>query len=455
MAAEAGLHRLRPYQVAIASAILRSVRAGQGHSLSVMVARQGGKNEVSAQVEFVLLLAFARKGGTIIKTAPTLHPQLEVSRRRLLDCFRRAGLEDKLSIAGPHMSLLNSSITFLSGHPDANVVGHTASLLLEVDEAHEMDADNFERDFRPMVLATGATTVFYGTAWEPDSLLERVKADNLALEREDGLCRHFEYDYVAVSRDFPEYLPRVEAQRRLLGAQSPIFLSQYQLIPQEGIGRLLTREHLDSLRGDHDELRAGELDGAAPAVAGRFVAGLDIAGDRPGDHRDRSVLTVARLRTVTGETPPRIEVVKHFAWQAGWDSVQEEIRRAHALFRFELLVVDATGMGMQVASQLEATLGRSVVKRFTFTSSSKSALGYELVSALAAGRVRMYREENAHSRQFWLEAEHIRRRFPGPTELMTFEAAPGGHDDYIISLALCVHAANQARPRSAYGFTRD
>ncbi|MCA9847579.1 MAG: hypothetical protein KC472_06370, partial [Dehalococcoidia bacterium] len=46
-----GLPALRPYQVEIARAILGRIADRRGGSISVEVSRQGGKNEVSAQVE--------------------------------------------------------------------------------------------------------------------------------------------------------------------------------------------------------------------------------------------------------------------------------------------------------------------------------------------------------------------------------------------------------------------
>ena len=47
--------RLRPYQIEAGRAIVESVRSGAGRSFSVEMARQGGKNELSAQLEALLL----------------------------------------------------------------------------------------------------------------------------------------------------------------------------------------------------------------------------------------------------------------------------------------------------------------------------------------------------------------------------------------------------------------
>ena len=54
-ASEARISRLRPYQRQVALAILDSVFSKKGTTFSVEIARQGGKNELSAQLELLLL----------------------------------------------------------------------------------------------------------------------------------------------------------------------------------------------------------------------------------------------------------------------------------------------------------------------------------------------------------------------------------------------------------------
>ena len=49
--------RLRPYQAEPARAILRDARLGDGNTFTVLMSRQAGKNELSAWIEKVLLVA--------------------------------------------------------------------------------------------------------------------------------------------------------------------------------------------------------------------------------------------------------------------------------------------------------------------------------------------------------------------------------------------------------------
>ena len=83
---------LRPYQDRIAEAVLDSVQGRKGLTFSVMIARQGGKNEVSAWIEAFLLSAYVRSNVTAIKAAPTFYPQARISISRLERVLRRRRL---------------------------------------------------------------------------------------------------------------------------------------------------------------------------------------------------------------------------------------------------------------------------------------------------------------------------------------------------------------------------
>ena len=70
---------LRPYQVEAGRAVLKSVLEHKGLTFTLEVARQGGKNELSAQLELLLLTLFMGHGGNLVKAAPTYIPQLSHS----------------------------------------------------------------------------------------------------------------------------------------------------------------------------------------------------------------------------------------------------------------------------------------------------------------------------------------------------------------------------------------
>jgi len=212
-----GVPELRPYQEEAARAILESWRHASGLTFTVVMARQAGKNELSAEVELQLLVRNARHPLDGIKCAPTLEPQARISMSRLWDRIVRAGLEPDAATEGREVRFGRARQLFLSAEPSANVVGHTASMLLEVDEAQDVDAEKFDREFRPMAAATGATTVYYGTPWDDSTLLERAVQTNLELERRDGIRRHFTADWTAVADFNSAYARYVEGERARLG----------------------------------------------------------------------------------------------------------------------------------------------------------------------------------------------------------------------------------------------
>ena len=76
------ISRLRPYQQEVALAILDSVFGKKGLNFSIEIARQGGKNELSAQLELLLLTLYITRPENLIKCSPTFKPQTVISETR-------------------------------------------------------------------------------------------------------------------------------------------------------------------------------------------------------------------------------------------------------------------------------------------------------------------------------------------------------------------------------------
>jgi len=452
-------YRLRPYQVEVARAVLDSVFNHRGLTISVEMARQGGKNELSAQLEAFLLVANMLRSVDSVKCAPTFEPQCRISMRRL---WTRLGEFGLASIAtrqqGRSITVGKARQLFLSAEPESNVVGHTAHLLLEVDEAQDVDAEKFDKEFRPMAASTGATTVLYGTAWDDRTLLERTKQASLEAERRDGLRRHFEYDWQRVARYNLTYARFVEAERQRLGESHPLFLTQYCLRPVSGGGCLFSRQQLAQLQGDHARQ-------AQPRPGETYVAGLDVAGqqfDASSDgRRDATVLTIARVLHPPRASlvqEPRLEVVEHYAWtgephDALFERLADVLGR---VWRVRRVAVDATGLGETLARLLASALGEHTVRPFRFTAESKSRLGYGLLAAVNGGRLRMYAADASDQyREFWQQAERARVAYRANQTMNFFVDPAEGHDDYPMSLALALEASAGSRPRAARGRIRE
>jgi hypothetical protein len=439
---------LRPYQAEARRAVLESVESGAGRSFSIEIARQGGKNELSAHLELELLLRHRDSDVTLIKAAPTFEPQARISLDRLWDRVRDTGLDAwALKENGNSVRLGRARQLFLSAETGSNVVGHTADLLLEIDEAQDVDPDKFDKDFAPMAAARAATTVFYGTAWDDAGLLERMKQAHLRQERRDGIRRHFEYDWQVVARANPSYARYVSEQREALGEEHPLFQTQYCLRVLAGAGRLFGPSQLTLLRGGHARLDA-------PVPAETYVGGLDVAGEASATSRasghDATVLTIARV--LEGEHAPAVEVVAHYAWTGvAHTAIQAAVTSLAREWRLQRLVVDATGIGEPVASMLAASVGSGRVQAMKLTAESKSSLGYALLTAVNAGRLRLYAGSNSEAVECRRQLERCRAAYRPNQTLSFFVDERDGHDDYVISLALVVAAAGTGGARRARG----
>ena len=211
-------YELRPYQAEIITAVMDSVFNQKGTTYSVEIARQGGKNEISARLQMALLGLFIDEKKNLIKCAPTFHPQAINSMVRLTDRLNDAGFGRFWKTQnGNTVCMGNARTIFLSADKMANVVGNTAHLLLEIDEAQDVTKEKYTRDFKPMGSTTNVTTVLYGTTWDDSTLLEEVKQSNLELVRKDGIRRHFRYDWQEVAKYNPSYLAYVEGNGNAWG----------------------------------------------------------------------------------------------------------------------------------------------------------------------------------------------------------------------------------------------
>jgi len=258
-------------------------------------------------------------GGSAVKCTPTFKPQTVISMTRLkerLDEFGFGGIW--FTEAGYMVRLGNARQVFLSAEESSSVVGHTADILLEIDESQDVAKDKYTKEFRPMASASNVTTVHYGTTWDDATLLEEIKQTNLELEKKDGIKRHFRYDWQEVSKHNPSYSAFVAAERERLGDDHPLFRTQYALLPIRGGGGFLTSQQIAQLQGSHPRLHR-------PQDHQTCIAGIDFAGEseqledelltRPG--RDATVITIAEVIPPTTDSPsaePGINVVEHYAW---------------------------------------------------------------------------------------------------------------------------------------------
>jgi len=456
--------KLRPYQQEVAVAVIDSIQKRRGLTLSVEIARQGGKNELSAHLEVLLLTLYMANGGSVVKCSPTFKPQTIISIQRLRERLDEFGFDGLYHTEMGYIVVLGSArAVFLSAEESASVVGHTADILLEIDESQDVSKEKYTKEFRPMGSSTNVTTVHYGTTWDDTTLLEEVKLTNLELEKKDGVRRHFRFDWQEVAKHNPDYAQYVAGERARLGDEHPLFRTQYLLLPIRGGGGFLTRQQIVLMLGTHTRLKE-------PQPKRIYIAGIDLAGEREETREaalmaakpklDSTVITIAEVdtgqRSQFSLREPILKVMEQYQWTGvAHSTLYPQIVDILKKWDCRRVVVDATGIGQPVASFLRKELGSRVVP-FTFTQKSKSDMGFELLAFVNNSRLKLYKGDGSREYQdtiFQLERARAQYR---PNQTMNFYVDPSeGHDDFLMSLALTVEGAKDFSPRAAKGGLRD
>lgn len=446
---------LYPYQIEIGDHILDSILENRGLTFSVMLARQMGKNQLSAMIEAYLLTCMPE--GTIVKAAPTYKPQIVNSRLRLLSMLENPITRDRYWRSFGYMigvapaqekkeAQTGPRIMFFSAGPESSIVGATASLALEIDEAQDVSIEKFDKELRPMASTQNTTTILYGTAWSDDTLLAIIKANNLELEAQDGIRRHFEHDWRTLAEINSKYKRFVETEIRRLGEDHITIRTQYRLLNISGAGFLLNEIQRHMLRGSHDWQTEPEEDTI-------YVAGVDVGGEsrpKPGTGRskkpDSTVITIARVGW-NDLSLPSLSIVHQVEWN-GKDFLEQyaEMLALAEIWNLRKIIIDKTGLGEMMASMMETKLGGTRVEAFHFTRPSKSQLTYQFLNLVSSGRIKMYKEDEAPEDIFneaWKQLKMARYSIPGQDLLNMYVDPEDGHDDYLISIALCGEAIKE------------
>ena len=252
---------LRGVQAEIITRVEEHVAAHEGGVMTILSARQTGKNETAANLQRRHLWKNAKSDrvSSWIRTAPTHEPQIVNSKKRLEELMRL----NRKNIAGDPMFLGariqksegyiwrngNATVEFMSSGDHSNVVGATASECLDMDEAHKIDRAKFDEDFAPFTASTNAATLLWGVASDGLDTIESYR--NLNQENgEKHLNLYYPCDvWMDVS---PAYRSHVEGRVRALGWDHPIIKTQYRLIPVAQEGAFLNKtQTLNLFGGEH------------------------------------------------------------------------------------------------------------------------------------------------------------------------------------------------------------
>lgn len=466
---------LHEYQLEWAEPVYEDIRTCASTVNVIIMSRQSGKNETSSQVEVASILRAGKKGGYIVKTAPTFKPQVVTSIQRFKDradeAKRRLPFFKYKPIAGYICKFRRSGITFLSAASDANVVSATASLALEVDEAQDVERAKYDKDFAPMRASTGAPVIAYGTTWTDTTMLEQFRQD-VEEGRVPGRVFVIGPERIALSN--PAYGDFVDSEVNRLGRDHPLVKTQYFLEPLKNRGRLFSDQQLRQIIGDHSPSlsRTDET---------QVAAGLDFAGAdetqielvsaadlKPGG-RDSVALTIGAVEWVTagGVRLPKVRVLARYEWvnlhptelmHTLYDLLQNkwQVDRVHC---------DATGLG----GPLTATLARNIdlgtdtrvhPVKFTGTWETQTRLATQYIAAVNGSRFKDYQVDFDPLRvaladhpnradpdqHVWWQRGHARLEAKESQTYRAYVPETEGHDDLLISDMLLMDAAAALLP---------
>jgi hypothetical protein len=445
-----GIH-LRSYQQDVAQAILDSIFFERGSSFVIIFPRQSGKNELQAQLEAYLLCLWSTGQVEMVKVSPTWKPQSINAMRRLERVLKRNILCRELwkKRSGYIYQFGDAFIHFLSGAPTSSIVGATASLLLECDEAQDVQIAKWDKEIAPMAASTNATRVFWGTAWTSKTLLARELRAARLQEKQDGIRRTWVLTADDVGQEVPAYKQFVEEQVARLGRNNPLIKTQYfsEEIDAEGGMFPLGRRVL--MIGSHCK-QFGPLPGHIYAftidVAGQDEGAVTDLEQLANPKRDSTVLTIFDLEIPQVDhvvQKPLYRVAMRFAWQGVKHSLlYGQLVSLAETWQPVKLIVDATGVGAGLANFLVDRLGSKVLP-FEFSQVSKSDLGWAFISVIETGRFKDYTPADP---EFARQLEYCQYEIlEGPGKIMRWSVPDGTrdvatgdlvHDDYLMSAAL-------------------
>lgn len=451
---KAGGITIRNYQKPAVDAIVDSVLNRRGLRFCLMFPRQTGKNEIQAQVENYLLFRFSEIGGNIIKISPTWKPQSINAKERFKTVTKRNEITaEKAEPSQGFMYVMNNSkLVFLSGDPNSSIVGQTASLLLEIDEAQDIGKNKFDKEIAPMAASTNATIVFYGTAWTKDTLLHREYEFCLQMQKTDGIRRVFRLTCEDIFPDVPAYKIYVMGEIAKMGRDHPTIKTQYFSEEIDAESAFLP-DAAALLAGNHEKRETpeeGHIYAIMIDVAGgeeENKAGKKLETDE-NQKRDATAVTICDIDLST------LSTVKHGAtWKVmcryNWTGLKqtEQYARLEGLINIwcPYVCIDATGIGGGLADFLENLVPAEKLIKFKFTVKTKSDMGWAWIAMAKLGRWKEYKENDALQNRYYEQLKYCKYEvIPGPGNMMRF-AVPDGtrnengeyvHDDLIMSACM-------------------
>lgn len=439
---------LRPYQQEISRAIVDSVINKRGLTFAIVLPRQSGKNELQSHILSWLMFRYARKGCRIVSVSPTFKPQVINQMDRVRASLDRSPVTRGAwkGSAGFIYKYQASRLQFFSADPAAKVVGATADLLLSVDEAQDVTAAKFDKDFDPMTASTNATRVFWGTVWTADTLLHRQMQIAKQEQEADGIQRLFFYTADDVRKLVPSYGEHVDRVIREKGRQHPLVKTQYFCETIEAQVGMFNAGRLALMQGNHSDATEQPIEGHLYAflidVAGQDEAMLNLDGmGNPGRDFTRLAIVDIDLSTLETLQKPTYRIVHRVGWQGlGHLALFGQLKAMGEKWTPQYIVIDATGVGEGLWALMDKAFPARVIP-IKFTQQTKSEIGYSYLAIIETGRLRDCCPTDETRIQYSKCQSEI---LPGPAHTMRWGVKDGTrdangqlvHDDIVVSDAL-------------------
>jgi hypothetical protein len=450
--------KLRSYQIQVAQAIINSVIHHLGLTFVIIFPRQSGKNELQAQIETYMLTLFSQTFAEIVKISPTWKPQSLNAMRRLERVLSRNLItRDHWSKESGYIYKFGSArMTFLSGSPTANIVGATANVLLEIDEAQDIQISKYDKDILPMAASTNATRALFGTSWTSHTLLAREMRAALLAEEADGIRRVFILTADNVAAEVPNYGQFVADQIAKLGRSHPLIRTQFFSEEIDAEGSMFPPARRALLNGAH----TSQLN---PKPGSSYAALIDVAGEeesataKPGSTpttRNSTTITIveADLSTLSDKliAAPTFHVVHRRSWTGDrHTTIFNQLCAIIDHWDIRYIVIDSTGVGTGLSSFLSHTYPQKVIP-IIITSQVKSKMGWDIIALIDSGRLKDHVDNTPEKLEFVHQLEHCTHEI-GLHQTIHW-AVPNGtrdtsgnlvNDDWITSLALVTYLDDQ------------
>lgn len=453
---------LRRPQIEVCKVFRELVRERVPYTATVMSSRQTMKNETAAQLHVEHLVAYYKRGGTIVRTAPTAHPQLVNSKLRLERFLARDPFINQKRVRPRFGYLVEyglASVQFLSTSPTANVEGATADIYLDIDEAHKADKGSFEEKFAPMTASKAVPIILWGVAGDTTDLLYEYRAYN---EEQGRGYLNFRYPAEYWAEILPDYARHYEERLKKLGENNPWILTQYRLIDTEALGGFLTTAQQELiLDSEHDR-----LDGPRPGYD--YVITIDIAGEQEEEvtddeeksegARDATFVIVWEIdRYRMHGDKPECRIVDLHWWVGrrlaeGPSQIpgQQEILRSIVRRWYSRVegsggatIVDAAGIGKQVASYIHSR--EFSVLQYTASDVSVSDDIYHSYAFVDNGAIKLFRNDGSPEwAEFRKQLRKTRREHFGKGRIRLKKPKGAGHIDGMKSLTYLPRGVEKA-----------